>query len=260
MAGALLHELLAAEKTRVSATSLLLGETREKFGKVDSYFKGHVKTLKMLEDNPANKALEDTSRDEKPLPTTVAATVGYVLGNWAQTEDLLFQKNKSNQNARADIELYGTVILSDIPVDELMGLEHRLVEMRKLLQLAPTLDASLRWKLDPNAGSHVWVTEVDDEGVKTEKQNYAIILAPATEKHPAQVKEASKDVVVGKFITKRFSGALTTIQKAETLSLLDDLVMEVKKSRIRANQTPAVTDKIGEVITNLVMEKLTAQH
>ncbi len=257
MAKAVLHELLAAEKTRVSATTLLLDETRNKFAKVDSYFKGHIKSLKMLEDNLANKTAEAAAREDKPLPTTVADTIGYVLSHWAQTEDLLFQKNASNQRAVATIELGGKVLASNVPVDELMGLENRLVELRKLIQIAPTLDASMKWARDANLGEHVWVTVDDEDTVKTEKQNYAVTLAPATEKHPAQVKEASKDVIVGKFSIKRFSGALTTVQKADALTLIDELVAEVKKSRIRANQVEASTDKIGLVLTDLIMAQLT---
>lgn len=259
MAVARLHELLAAEKTRVSGTALLLDETRTKFGKVDNYFKGHVKVLKMLEETPANKTAEAAAREDKPLPTTVADTLAYALAHWAQTEDLLFQKNKSNQNAKADIELGGNVLVKDVPVDELMGLENRLVELRKLLQIAPTLDASMKWVRDTNSGEHAWVTVNDEESVKTEKIMYPVVLSPATEKHPAQVKEASKDVVVGKFSTKRFSGAMTTIQKADAITLIDELVAEVKKSRIRANQVEASTDKIGEVLTKLIMAQVIKQ-
>jgi hypothetical protein len=80
-----LHELLAAEKTLTSAMALLLDETRNKFAKVDSYFRGQIKTLKMLEETPANAATEKAAREEKPLTTTVAATMVYLLDHWAKT-------------------------------------------------------------------------------------------------------------------------------------------------------------------------------
>jgi hypothetical protein len=142
-------------------------------------------------------------------------------------------------------------------VDELMGLENRLAELRRLIQTAPTLDASVKWILDQSQGEGVWVSAAAEEGVKTEKRMFPVILSPATDKHPAQVKEASKDEVVGLFSTRKFTGALTTIQKANTLTLMDDLIAEVKKSRIRANGVEANTDRIGGVFAKLIMDKLT---
>lgn len=257
MANPKLHELLAAENTRKSGTELLLAETRNKFQKPDSFFKGQVKTLSMLEDTPANKAAEAGAREEKALPTTVADTLSYMLSHWAGTEDLLFQKNKSNQSAIANVELNGRVILAGIPVDELMGLENRLGVLRGVIQLAPTLDASIRWKPAPDMGHHVWVSENDEENVKTDKIMTAVVLYDATEKHPAQVKEVAKDVVVGKFITKRFSGAMTTLQKADAMALIDNLIAEVKKARVRANQVDACTERIGNVIFDLIMAEVT---
>lgn len=256
MAG-VLHELLAAEKTRVTGTASLMAETKVKFSKPDSYFKGHIKTLAMLEENQANKTAEDAAREEKPLPTTVAETLEYVFDHWAKTEDLLFQKNKSNQSAKANIELRGTVIASDVPVDELMGLENRLAEVRAMIQMAPTLDASIRWAKDATQNQHTWVSADVEDTVKTEKLMYPVVMAPATDKHPAQVKEGNKDVVVGKFSVKRFSGALTTVQKADALTLIDTLIEEVKKARIRANQVVADTGTIGKVFTDLIMAELT---
>ena len=250
-----LHELLAVEKTLTSAAEKLFTDTSEKFKKADHYFNGHVKTLSMLEENAANKAAEAAARTEKALPTNVVETLDYMLDVWVEAEDILYQKNKTNQTAMADVEFEGTVILKELPVDELMGLESRLTKLRGLMASMPTLDASYEWeKNEQHLGKHVWKIKKDDATTKTEKVMYPVVLAPESQHHPAQVREASKDVVVGLFETKKFSGAASTIQKANVISIIDKLVVEVKKARTRANEKEAVKGKIGGVIKNLIMK------
>ena len=77
----MLHELLAVEKDRRSALAVLLAETFQKFGKVDQFFQGLVKSLKMLEDNDANKVVEAQGSSSLKLPTTVYETLEYVLNS-----------------------------------------------------------------------------------------------------------------------------------------------------------------------------------
>lgn len=256
MATPKLHELLAAEKTAVSQVNQLLLETRKKFASPQSFFFGMVKTLKMLTDSPENSALEAAARQEKARPSTVYDTVDYVLRYWARSEDLQYQKNRTNQNARGSIEFRGKVLLADLPVDELMGLEARLTALKQVFEHMPTLDASRKWKPDPQQGEHVFVLETPEESAKTAKIVEPVVLYQATKEHPAQVKEVSRDVVVGKFSETQWSGAATAVQKAEVLSTLDELVAEVKKARMRANSTEAVTDKIAQPIVDVILGAL----
>lgn len=254
--GTKLHALLAVEKTKASALGRLLDDTRVKFSKPD-YFKGHIKTLKMLEDNPANQALEESSREHKALPTTVDETLDYMLKYWADHEDVLFQKNKTNQLAKADLMLRGNILVKDVPVDELLGLESRLESLRGLMHTMPTLDAAGTWVIDSSLGRRgVHSAKDDNIVIKTEKKMTAVVLYEATDHHPAQIEKIQQDVPVGKFIWRSYSGAATSLQKAEVLSLLDDLISEAKQARMRANNTDIVTEKIGATITNLIMEAL----
>ncbi|NJO13227.1 MAG: hypothetical protein HC872_06915 [Gammaproteobacteria bacterium] len=62
-----LHELLAAEKTPNGAWNQLFEETLKKFKNPGHFFDGHSKSLQMIEDSPANKAIEDQAREEKPV-------------------------------------------------------------------------------------------------------------------------------------------------------------------------------------------------
>src|SRR5574343_197031 len=127
-----LHEILAVEKNRSAQANKLLEETGNKFRK-EQFLSGHLKTLKMLVDSPENAAIEAAARDEKELPTTVPETLEYALKFWADAEDVTFQKNLTNQRANADLLFRGNVLVSNVPVDELLGLEVRLENLRLTL-------------------------------------------------------------------------------------------------------------------------------
>jgi hypothetical protein len=246
-----LHELLAVEKNVTSVANKLAEETSNKFSK-DQYFSGYIKTLKMLSDSPENSAIEEASRDERSLPTTVEETLEYLLGYWANAEDVIYAKNKTNQHANADLLFRGTTLVFNVPVDELLGLEVRLDNLRKLVDRIPTLDASKEWKpTNSRKGEYVSVNE--EVTSKTEKQMTAVVLYEATDRHPAQIERVTADKVVGTFKRKLFSGAATSKQKADALAILDELLVEAKQARQRANSVDASTDKIGSTITKLIL-------
>jgi predicted transcriptional regulator len=252
-----LHELLAAEKTAINQRDLITKDTENKFAKGEQYFSGFTKRLKLIGDAPENEDIERAAAQEKALPTTVVATLDYFFKIWAKTEDLLFQKNLTNTRALASIEFRGATLAENVPVDELMGLESRLESLRKMLTQTPTLDASKEWEQDLQAAqAGTWKTVHDIVTTKTEKTMTPIVLYPATEKHPAQIEKMSTDKVIGTFTTQTISGAVTAIQKANALSVLDELLIEVKKARTRANSVDVVTAKIGDKIAALVMDAI----
>lgn len=249
-----LHELLAVEQTKSKAADLILDETRSKFGK-PHFFTGEIKRLKMLTETPENGAIEIAASEDKALPTTVVETLSYALDLWATAEDIRFQINKTNQHARADLHYNGEVLVKDVPVDELMGLEARLTKLRDVFGAMPTLDASKKWEALDNGKAGAYQAATAESTSKTEKKFEPITLAPATDKHPAQVKETSRDVVVGTFTRIVQSGAATSRQKADALATIDDLIAETRQARMRANSVEIVTDKIGSTVTNLLLSK-----
>jgi hypothetical protein len=249
-----LHELLAAEKTPTGAWNQLYEDTLKKFKNPAHFFNGHSKSLKMINESPENAATEDQNRDEKPVTTTVFDTLDYALDIFAKAEDLQYQKNKTNTKALGTVMWKGQPFLVDLPVDELLGLEARLTKLRQLFAEIPTLDATKSW-IASNLRD-VWQVEYPEDTVKTEKVVVPVVMSPATEKHPAQVQAVGKDIVVGKFTLLKRSGEATAQQKADMLKIVDELMVEVKQARMRANETEAVTDKIAHKITVLLLGPL----
>lgn len=252
-----LHELLAAEKTVTNSRDAMAKDTLNKFEKGENFFTGFTKTLKLMGDNPNNVDLEKAARQDKTLPTTVVTTLDYFLKYWAKAEDVLASKNKTNTHALADIEFRGDTIAYSVPVDELMGLEVRLGELRKLAMQIPTLDASKEWKVDHNAAQiGTWQAVHQVMTTKTEKQMTAVVLYPHSDKHPAQVEKVVSDAVIGTFTQDNVSGATTAIQKAQVIATLDELITAVKQARTRANSVTAVSENIGQVLVDLIMAPL----
>lgn len=249
-----LHEVLAAEKTPTAAWNTMIADTLKKFGGVDHFFSGYSKSLKMIENTPANEAIEAAAREEKAVPTNVFDTLDYALGIFANSENLQYQKNATNRVATADVMWQGQVLLTDMPVDELLGLEARLVKIKELMVAMPTLDAAVHWVKNDQLGAHVWETVHPVVQSKTEKVMTPVVMAPATDKHPAQVQAVTKDNVVGSFTQIKRSGAVTAVQKSEAIKRIDELMVEVKQARMRANETPVVNGvKVGDVIADLLL-------
>lgn len=245
-----LHELLAIEKSQMSQVNVLIQDVLQKFSK-DHMFKGWIKRLKMIKDSPDNTVIEAAGSESRDVVTTVSDTLEYMLKYWAANEDTQFRKNRANQSATADIVI-GTTVISEVPIDELMGLEARLTKLREIFQAVPTLDATKYWVASQvKAG----VLQSDPETTtKTEKIITPIVLYDATKEHPAQIKEVSKDEVVGSFTIINFSGAVTSLQKAKALERIDDLIGEIKKARMRANCQEVPGAKIGNVLATYLLE------
>jgi hypothetical protein len=247
-----LHEILAVEKNLSNQVNVLMQETLQKFNK-DHFFRGWVKSLKMIKDSPDNTAVEQAAAELREVPTTVRDTLEYVLDLWAKAEDVQYCKNRANQNAIGQLQI-GPVTLA-LPVDELMGLENRLVKIREVFQAIPTLDATRTW-IPSTLKSDTWQTAQDDVTTKTEKVTIPVVLYEATKDHPAQVEKVSRDEVVGAYTSQLFSGAVPTLKKALALHRIDNLITEVKKARMRANCVEVPEEKIGAVISKFLLEPL----
>lgn len=251
-----LHELLAAEKTRTASWNQMHADTLGKFKKSAHFFDGHSRRLQMLIDSPANKAIEAGQLEDKPVITTVYETLKDALEVFAKAEDLQFQKNLTKHRASATVMWDGAPFLTDMPIDQLLGLESRITKLRELWESIPTQDATRTWTPNPDMGTGVYEAPLE-ETEKTEKQPVAIELSPATKEHPANAQLISKDVVVGRFSTRRRTGAATAQQKYEALKQIDDFLVEIKAARQRANETPVQEGHLGRKVAQLLLEPFT---
>ena len=102
----------------------------------------------------------------------------------------------------------------------------------------PTLDTSKAWTPAKNyAKKDVWVTVHDKENQHSITYKTYEEVSPATVQHKAQIVQVEKTDVIGKYVIQEFSGAITSLSKAERLERLTKMIRAVKEARQRANGT-----------------------
>ena len=145
-------------------------------------------------------------------------------------------KDNANCAARADVIVDGAAVLLDIPVPTLLWLEKQLTDLNTFVAKMPTLDPAYDWA--PDAASGLMKTSVETTH-KTKKAQKALVLAQATEKHPAQTQMIVEDVVIGYWDQTRLSGAMPAPARQAILRRIESLLKAVKTAREQANTTAA---------------------
>lgn len=156
----------------------------------------------------------------------------------SESWDLMATRDRSNQDARADIVVDGTRLAEGVPVSTLLSLEKQLTNLRTVIKSMPVRDPSQDWRLDEDHGFH---RTPEKRKAKTRKTIHPVVLYPHTDKHPAQVREVPADDVVGQYVTIEFSGALSIRDRESLVDRVNNLLDAVKTARTEANTT-VVTD------------------
>jgi hypothetical protein len=242
-----IHQLLAALGEIENEDKKIKDETEQVFGKAKELLDGYNKILVMHDEDRKN---EEAGGAEKSEMTTTAMTrLKYMQPFVVRNMDAQLQRECANQLAKSDVTLPDGTVLPDLPVTFLMWMEKECVRMRNLLAKAPTLDTTVRWRVD---------TDADKEGVrrtvdkvtanKQEMKKVPIELSPATKEHKAQVQLIDEQKIVGHYETERLTGRLTPAEKAAALSYWDTLLKEVKRAKSVANETVVTKVEVGDKV------------
>lgn len=247
-----LHEILAVDKDREHQAKQIINETIRVWKKPDSFF-ATQKWLEMFDEDRQKEA--ESQGEDTAMTTTVPDRLGYTAEFLINYLDVLMQKESTNQKAMADIVLEdGTVIAEKVPATMLLGLERELARYRQIFATIPTLDSSVEWTEDNDAGEHIFKAVHPAKTQKTEKSLQVISLAEATKHHKEQVTTINKDKVVGQYTTQKWCGMITSAKKAVYLKRLDDLIAAAKQARMRANETEIVKSVIGSKLFDFILE------
>lgn len=249
-----IHELIAAEKGRHTQYSTLKTETLKVFGNPGHYIVGSSVTDTFFDSDDASKF---NKTETKKMVTTVPKRLNYFLAEaFTPYMDALLQKEASNQEATADVVVRGQKILEDVPALGLIAMSRMVAEVREVVEKAPVREAGPVWTWDE--GDSAWRTEEPEVSYITKKVIVPFIMAPATDKFPAQIKELTEDkkVAVRKKVT--WNGGLTSEEKAELLERLDELAIAVKQAEKRANQSDASKRRDAEKLAEFILGDLGA--
>jgi hypothetical protein len=171
------------------------------------------------------------------------ALVKKTTDTWGSLIDIVMTKDVANCGAKADVVVDGQTVLQQVPVTTLLFLEKQLVDVHTFIKKLPVLDPSERW--DRDAAQDCWATQ-PVETVRTKKTKRNHVVAPATDKHPAQVQVYDEDVVAGYWSTIKYSGAMPAARISQLLARVEKLQQAVKFAREAANVIDVTPVKAGE--------------
>ncbi len=241
-----LHELLAVEEDLKGMAKRIGGETEITFRNKQDHF-----VEKIVECAPFEESKETIVEGHTPMVETVQGKLDYCATALGKYFDALVQKESTNTVAKADITLdNGEVIAKDMPATALLGLERELTKVHAIYSVLPTLEPTAVWEKDTDLGTGISTTRISK--VRTKKVNEPLVLAPATDRHPAQVQMTTKDVEWAKLNTTIHSSKITPARKSLLISRVDELKRAVKKARMRANTVEHHTIKVGETLFNYI--------
>lgn len=228
-----LHEILAVETD--------LGETANKIQKITtatlsdkrSIFSGMTKSHSVFEETHQHLA---QATENVEVQSTVTEQLDFASAEISRYWDVIIQKEEANQRAKADIIINGNVLASNVPAIVLLGMEKKLKSLLGMYNAIPTLDAAKAWESAPEQNKPgIYRTKHDTETQQSVTIKEWKEISPATPHHPAQLKEVSTIIPIGKYTRSDFSGAITSFEKAEMLQRLTALIRAVKSARQRAN-------------------------
>lgn len=245
-----LCEVLAVEGELDSTFKAVLDEATKTFKDKAAHFVGQTKTYQPFEEGAADK---EGTVEHLAMVTTVNDKLTYVFEHLIKLIDAKAQKDATNQVAKADITIDGTVLAAGIPATTLLGLEATLRQIKALAMDLPTLPPGVEWKKDPATGKDVYRRVHPAITFKTRKTFRHKVLVEATKEHPAQIEKWSEDENVGKYVTEQWSGMLTPAEKSDMLARIDTLARAVKEARQRANTTEVVKIKLAKSLMDYIL-------
>lgn len=242
----ILHELLAYNNDLQNMASKIQSETIKTFSDKQGHFDGIQKIY-----NSYNENDDKVPPETKEVVTTVSEKINYSKESIIKSIDTELIRNETNCSGycNAKIDIDGKE--HELSIIALMDLEKQLIKIRNIYSCIPTLDPTKTWNRDLTVDRDIYVSEKEVK-YRTAKDYYSIELAQATKEHKAQVQLMSKDVQVGIYETTYKSGRITPGQKSKLLQRIDNIILEVKKAKSKANQNEVIERNIGNEIFNYI--------
>lgn len=246
-----MHELIAVNDDIKGQSNKTRGELLSTFNTKRHLFQKKVVTFRS---NEAGKPAVTESQSD--IQETLSEQLKWVGTFITRAIDSGYQIDIGNTIAKADL-VCGTLNIKNVPATALLQLEKHVIAMRDLAQAIPTLDPAQGFSVDTAMGKGYFkAREVTKD--RTKKGKKVIVLAPATDKHAAQVVLEPIDEVVGSILEQEWSALTTPAVKSQILNNCDTLLQEVKKARSRANSQELSTEgsKIGQQVIDYVFAPL----
>jgi len=247
-----LHEVLAVESDLAATAEKIVKETITTFTKRGDHFLGSHKRLSMFDDSRQQE--EAGAEVTKEIVDTVPKKLRYAVKSLAKYWNAVAQKERTNQDARADVIIDGNVLIADMPATFLLGMETRLKKLRAILESSPTHAPGVNWVADADKGKDIFRSETPQATKREEKDFEFRILVDPTPEHPAQIEKWTTNKAVGTYLTTLWTSTISPAHKSDLLGRCDKLIRAIKKARMRANGTEVVKVSPASKMINYVLD------
>lgn len=243
-----LHQILAIESGVRTQTKKDLTAAHHGLQKTEMLF-GLVKSYEALDDE--GEILPD---ETKLVQTRSSEVLKHTFNILRKLYDTTAVRDFANCNAKADVTLSdGTVLLKDVPAIYLLWMEKQLEDLHTFVSKLPILPADTEWAFDEKQNCF---KSPEQKTARKVKVPYPLVLSPATDKHPANVVEKTRDEIVGYFKTIKYSGAMKAKDVSQMKERVEELQRAVKFAREQANTVEAPKQEIGDSILSFVFGSL----
>jgi hypothetical protein len=240
-----LNQILAIEKGEKNKSFKQLTDLHHKSEKAELY-EGRVRTY-----TPAAEDGEQLPPETQVVQQNADDVLSQFQNILVPLWDITATKDYTNgQSGYADIVVNGRTLLTKVPVSYLLFLEKQLADVETFISKIPTLDASQKWSFDENQKCHATEKTWQNRAKKVLKNH---VKSVATDKHPAQVDVYNEDIVIGRYESIRFSGAVSVSKKEMLLSRVRELKNAVLFAREQANSVDASKQEVAKVLFGFVL-------
>ncbi len=195
---------------------------------------------------PKDEEGEQLPPESKLVQIRIPKLLSELFTVLAPTWDTVATQDVANTSAIVQIKPE----FPQVPVTYLLYLEKQLTDIMTFVEKIPVLDPTEEWTYDQDRECYT----TSSETTRTKKISKPMVLAEATDKHPAQVKEVSEDVLVGFWKTTKLSGAIPASKRALLLANCTKLKEAVIVAREKANNFEVTDTKIGDAIVAEIMK------
>jgi hypothetical protein len=245
-----LHEGLAIHKDRSAVVKKVMDEARAVF-KAATHFAGFNKRTEYYDE----ESYKFNGIEEKKVDETVPSKLDYVNEHLRRLLDLDYQIETANREAVADLEIGEQTVANDVPVGFLLTIENKFKEYRAILEMIPTQAPGIKWEVDNDQSSKGDIFKSAREAITylTKKQPVYTMVAPATDAHPAQIRESHDDVRVAKVSTTNYTSTISPAQKSDMLGRCDEVIQAAKRARQRANDVEISGERIADPLLRYIV-------
>lgn len=242
-----LHQLIPVVSTRKGNAERALTEAYKLEQKQEPFLGG------LRSYQPDSEEGETTPPESKYVQFTVKKIYDGLRDVWKDLFDGVAALDATNCNAKADVEVDGTVLMRGVPSTHLLFLEKKLIDIGTFISKMPVLDPAERWEFDSNLQCYRAEPKLTN---RTKKIAKTIMKAAATVEHPAQVELIYEDLKVGVWTATALHGGIPMSVRADMANRARKLLEAVRSAREKANEAELVDLKTGSAVLDFVFAPL----